>query len=162
MRNGSGDEFYALFNNYGCFLKGFAHEAVMSPYAFDPPRRWPEMFDGVPHELAACLKEPAFTISATTFCIWRNREDSSWHHGPIDWPDGADPDGSEELLSPLDGNPETYQKWAEDYYERSVELSAVEHIYAHLPLTDAVISVLNPEITKDELIEDILQIGYPL
>lgn len=34
--------------------------------------------------------------------------DDAWHVGPIDYPDEDDPDGSEYLLSILDGRPSTY------------------------------------------------------
>src|SRR4051794_4974349 len=59
MRNGSGDDFFALFNAAGCWIKGFAHEAPMSPYRDDGTRRiWPGILDEVPGEFAACLREP--------------------------------------------------------------------------------------------------------
>lgn len=32
IRNGQGDEFFAVFNTQGFLLKGFAHESPMSPY----------------------------------------------------------------------------------------------------------------------------------
>jgi len=57
MRNGCGDEFFALFNSAGCWLKGFAHEARMSPYRGDgPPRLWPGIIEAVPPEFADCLR----------------------------------------------------------------------------------------------------------
>ena len=31
LRNGQGDHYFALFNAAGCWLKGFDHEAPMSP-----------------------------------------------------------------------------------------------------------------------------------
>jgi hypothetical protein len=31
MRDGQGDDLFALFTKDGCFLKGFAHEAPMTP-----------------------------------------------------------------------------------------------------------------------------------
>jgi hypothetical protein len=33
MRNGSGDEYFILFNSEGAIMKGFAHESSMSPWA---------------------------------------------------------------------------------------------------------------------------------
>jgi hypothetical protein len=33
MQNGQGDDFFILFNNNGAVIKGFDHEAPMSPYA---------------------------------------------------------------------------------------------------------------------------------
>lgn len=32
MRNGSGDEYFILFNSQGAIMKGFAHESAMSPW----------------------------------------------------------------------------------------------------------------------------------
>jgi hypothetical protein len=161
MRDGCGDDFFALFNAAGCFFKGFAHEAPMTPYAHRPKRIWPGVLDNVPREFAACLKQPAFSIEDTTFCIWRRYSDRSWQHGAIAFPTGADPDGSESLLSVLDGKAETYKAWAEDYYERSVPLAAVRQVYAHKALTEKLVRRLNSDLTLEELAADIEEIGYP-
>ncbi|HYI31772.1 MAG TPA: hypothetical protein VD863_28390 [Bradyrhizobium sp.] len=68
----------------------------------------PGILDGVPAEFAACLREPAFSVENATFCIWRRYGDRAWQVGPVQFlPDHLDPDGSEFLLSPLDGRPET-------------------------------------------------------
>jgi hypothetical protein len=45
MRNGQGDDFFILFNNNGAIIKGFDHEAPMSPYAHQPKRVWPGVLD---------------------------------------------------------------------------------------------------------------------
>jgi hypothetical protein len=87
--------------------------------------------------------------------------DSSWTHNPIALPSGDDPDGSGYLLSPLDGNPETYRQWAEDYYERNVALHAVKAIFERQRLTDELVAALNPELRIKQLREDIREIGYP-
>ena len=76
-------------------------------------------------------------------------------------PAESDPDGSEFLLSPLDGRPETYQAWVADYYECDVELATVEHVYRHQPLTAEVVAGLNPEVSLGDLDADISEIGYP-
>ena len=133
----------------------------MSPYAFDPPTLWPGVLTGVPEEFSSGLKEPAFKMADTTFCIWRRYGDTAWQRGPVQFPPAPDPDGSEELLSPLDGRPETYQEWAEGYYEQPISLEAVRHVYEHRPLTEELVAVLNPEIRLDDLAEDIKEIGYP-
>jgi hypothetical protein len=161
MRDGSGDDFFALFNAAGCFLKGFAHEAPMSPYALDAPVVWPGVLEGVPKEFSGALMEPAFRMTDTTFCIWRRYGDAAWQHGPVEFPPGPDPDGSEALLSPLDGRPQSYQEWAEEYYEQPVPLEAVRLVYEHRPLTEEVVALLNPEVGLDDLAEDIKEIGYP-
>jgi hypothetical protein len=164
MRDGSGDEFFALFNPSGCWIKGFAHEAPMSPYRDDSSKRvWPGVLDDVPTEFAACLSEPAFAVGDTTFCIWRRYGDTSWNRGQIEFPDGhRDPDGSEDLMSPLDGQLETYRAWAEEYYEREVDPMAVAHVYGHRPLTSELVLALNPEASISDLLADVLEIGYPV
>src|SRR4051794_39735560 len=136
MRNGQGDDFYALFNRHGCFLKGFAHESPMTPHRQRPPRVWEGVLEGVPAEFADCLREPAFNLEETTFCIWRRYGDAAWQRGNIQFPAGDGPDGSRALLSLLDGKPETYRAWALDYYEMpSLPLGAVRHVCERRPLT---------------------------
>lgn len=166
MRTGSGDDFFALFNKHGCFLKGFDHESPMSPYRESPKRPWPGLLDGVPKEFAAAAKEPAFNMEDTTFCLWRRYGDDRWHHGPVKFPRAKDPDGSRGLLSPLDGNPRTYLKWAHDYFELSdakgrLYIEHVRHVYEHKPLTESLVEEINPEASLAKLAGDIAEIGYP-
>lgn len=162
MRDGSGDHFFAHFSAAGCWVKGFAHESPMSPYRENPPRPWPGILEAVPTEFEACLREPAFSPGDVTFCIWRRCGDRGWQRGPVDYPpDQSDPDGSESLLSPLDGQPETYQVWAESYYEREVSLEMVQHIFGHRPLTAKVVNRLNPDVGLAGLESEIREIGYP-
>jgi hypothetical protein len=162
MRDGQGDHYFAMFNPAGCWLKGFAHEAPMSPFASDPPRVAPGVLEGVPDEFAACLVEPAFVLEETTFCIWRRYGRREWRHGPVKFAeDGRDQDGSADLLRCLDGRPETYQKWAEEYYEHEVSLGAIRAVYAHEPLNQRLIHQFNDRILLQELREDIRDIGYP-
>ena len=161
MRDGCGDDFFALFNSAGCFFKGFAHEAPMTPYRQRPNRVWPGVLDSVPAEFAECLTQPAFDIEATTFCLWRRYSDGSWRRGVVEFPPGADPDGSASILSALDGQPASYKAWADDYYERTINLAAVRQVYAHKPLTEKLVKQLNPEAALKELGADIEEIGYP-
>ncbi len=163
MRNGSGDNLLAHFGAAGCWLKGFAHESPLSPYRDGGrPEVWPGVLDAVPGEFADCLQEPAFNIDETTFCLWRRHSDRVWLMGPVAFPpDHPDPDGSEFLLSPLDGKPATYWAWATDYYETEIELAAVEHIFQHRELTAEIVQRLNPNITLKVLAADIEEIAYP-
>lgn len=167
MRNGSGDDFFALFNRHGCFLKGFAHEYEMSPYGLTPKRVWPGVLDSVPAEFADGLNEPAFSIEDTTFCVWRRYADPAWQRGDIEFPaNQPDPDGSEFLLSPLDGQPETYFAWAKDYFDLGagasrLTLDHVRQIYDHRPLTVELVTAINPDLSFSDLDPDIAEIGYP-
>jgi hypothetical protein len=162
MRNGQGDHYFALFNAAGCWLKGFGHEAPMSPFASDPPEVVAGVFDGVPAEFEACLTEPAFVTDETTFCVWRRYSDRAWRRGLVKFPAGEeDPDGSAGLLRYLDGYPHTYGDWAAEYYERDVPLAAVRSIYAHEPLDQRLVTALNADVSLSELNADVAEIGYP-
>jgi hypothetical protein len=162
MRNGEGDSYFILFTPAGAIVKGFAHEAPMAPSRREPPRVWPGVLDAAPAAFAAFLAEPAFSLNETTFCGWRLRSDPAWRRGEIAFPDGEDPDGSAELLSTLDGAPETYRAWAEDYYELPVDAAAVARIYAREPLTQELVAALSPDGALDNLAEDLEEIGYPV
>jgi hypothetical protein len=161
MRDGSGDEYFILFNPHGAIMKGFAHESPMSPYAIESGKPWAGVFDSVPDEFKGFLSEPAFSIEDTTFCIWRKYTDSSWQVGSIDYPEGDNPDGSEDLLCILDNQPSTYKEFAEEYYEREIDLSAVEQIYQHKALTPEIVAALNVDVSLGALKSDIEEIGYP-
>lgn len=158
MRNGSGDEFFALFNDYGCFIKGFEHESKVASI----PEIINQLYDGVPPQLQSGVKEPAFSPEEVTFCLWRAYDESHWQRAEIALPKGRDPDGSEYLLSRLDGNPETYCEFAEEYYEVEVDPEIVAAIYKHQPLTKAMATGLNEEIDWKDLKTDAKEIAYPL
>ena len=161
MRNGSGDEYFILFNSHGAVIKGFDHESSMSPWANETKQVWPGVLDQVPPEFRAFRAEPAFSFEETTFCIWRRAEDESWQTGHIQYPEDEDSDGSE-LLFILDGDPKTYQEFAEEYYECAVDLGGVTAIYEHRPLTLEIVKQLNPDVSLKTLRSDVAEIDYPL
>ncbi|QDU73240.1 hypothetical protein Pan97_02070 [Bremerella volcania] len=141
MRNGSGDEFFALFNKYGCFLKGYEHECQFAKR----PELGSQLYEGVPQPLKGGVTEPAFSPENVTFCLWRAADGSHWEHADFKLPKGKDPDGSAYLLSHLDGNPETYCQFAEEYYEVEVDPEIVAAIYEHQPLTKPMATGLNAD-----------------
>jgi hypothetical protein len=162
MRNGQGDQYFALFNSAGGWLKGFDHESPMSPFRKRPPELPEGVFDGVPEEFRPCLTEPAFVRDETTFCIWRRYADRAWQRGPVKFPSHEkDPDGSARLLRYLDGRPQTYVEWATEYYERDVPLAAVQAIYAHQSLDQPLITSLNSDMSLANLKKDSKEVGYP-
>lgn len=161
MSNGSGDELFAYFNRHGCFVKGFAHESPMSPYRDSPPQLWPGLLENVPVEFNAAVKEPAFDMDATTFAIWRLYADDAWQSDEIEYPDHQYADGSEDLLSMLDGSPSTYAAWAADYYETEIDFNPVKHVYDLLPLSNDILHSLNPDASIGQLHNCFVQIGYP-
>ena len=66
-----------------------------------------------------------------------------------------------DLLFMLDGNPNTYQQWASEYYEKDTPLDAVKAIYEHKPLTQQLVSRLNSERRIEDLESDLDEIRYP-
>ncbi len=162
MRNGSGDDFFALFDANGCFLRGFDHESTMSPWREKPPKIWPGVLTDVPPQFESALNEPAFHIEATTFCIWCPMGEAVWCRGVIDFPDEEDPDGSLWMLSPLDGIPETYRMFAEEYFELDVPLDAIARVFAHEPLSAALLQAFPSSRDLQGVIEDAEEIGYPV
>jgi hypothetical protein len=161
MRNGSGDHYFIFFNSHGAIIKGFAHESAMTPSANQPSEVWRGVLDSVPDEFYNFLLEPAFSMDATTFCTWCRYSDSSWQVGYTTYPEGEDdPDGSEYLLEILFGDSSIYQKFATEYYNKEIPLTAINHIYNHKILTDKIISEFNSEISTVELQNDIIEIGY--
>ena len=88
-------------------------------------------------------------------CFWREPADAEWGIAAAD----RGGHGLFELL--VEGTPEAYRNWAEEYYETDVSLPAVEHVYALRPLTPVIVTQLNPEVELADLDLDIDEIGYP-
>ncbi|MFI5547787.1 hypothetical protein ACIA6E_28850 [Streptomyces sp. NPDC051815] len=166
MRNGSGDEYSIVFSAAGAYIRGFDHEAPMSPYGNDG-EPWPGVIDEVPEVFRPYVEEPAFTdeddVPVVTACLWREATDDRWRHGVIDFPAGSpDPVGAAGLFALLiDRSPEAFQRFAEDYHEVPVALEAVRDVYALRPLSRTLVSSLNAEVTLADLARDIAGIGYP-
>lgn len=98
-----------------------------------------------------------------TACLWRRPTDGRWHHGTVDFPEGAvDPDGATSLFSLLvDRSPEAFQGFAEDYHEVSIDLAAVNQVHALRPLNQELVTSLSLEVSLPDLARDISAIGYP-
>ena len=134
----------------------------MSPWAREDQSQWPRIFDLVPEEFQSFLKEPAFDIPNTTFCIWRRNADASWQAGNIEYPGGDEnDDGSDEQLALFAGGPDLYVRFAKEYFEQAIPLEAVGRVYSHQVLTDTIIKQLNPQSDLPSLEPDLVEIGYP-
>ncbi|MDX2540155.1 hypothetical protein [Streptomyces scabiei] len=166
MRNGSGDEYSIVFSAAGAYVRGFDHESPMSPFGNDG-EPWPGVVDQVPESFRPFVEEPALTdqdgVPVVTACLWRGPMDERWHHGTIDFPeDAVDPDGATNLFGLLvDPSPEAFQRFAEDYYDVSIDLGAVSRVHDLRPLSQDLVSLLNPEVGLADLAQDISEIGYP-
>lgn len=155
MRNGEGDQMLVLFTEKGICMNGFAHECSQeAPIG---------MFKGLPEMFNEFIfGEPNASIG-TTFCIWQTFNNENWQIGEIIFSDDNYKDGSQDLLSVLDGNPLSYQKWAEAYYEIDLNLESVKDIYSGIELTKDLIKALNPELEDfEKLKSDLVEIGYEI
>ena len=155
MRDGCGDEWFLLFHETGwAGLKGFAHES--------PAAAVEGLSEGlqqaVPDTYKAFATEPAFRWDATTFCYWCANDESAWK-GPTVL-DGLDT-GVDGLLRILGSGPEGYHRFAQDYYEREIDLHAVKQVFRHQRMNATIVSALNPETTMGEIQEELTEIGYP-
>ncbi|MET8431037.1 hypothetical protein [Nocardia sp. NPDC004860] len=149
MRTGSGDDWFIVFSTVGVYGRGFDHETPNAP----------QVLDAAPAVFGPYVTEPAFAdhdgSPLATVCFWREPHDTGWAVSAAD----RGGHGLFELL--VDGTPEAYREWAQDYYEAEVSLAAVQHVYALLPLTPTVVTGLNPEADLIDLEPDMIEIGYP-
>ncbi|MEV5610391.1 hypothetical protein [Streptomyces sp. NPDC052225] len=133
--NGSGDDLSVVFGPAGAYIRVFSHESPMSPYGDEDHQPWPGVLDTVPAAFQRYVDEPAFVdeggLPRVTGCLWRAADDTRWHTGDITFPeDEEDADGAEWLLELLlEGTPEAFREWAEDYYEQPVDLDAVRRVF---------------------------------
>jgi len=162
MRNGCGDEYFVLFNQHGCFIKGFAHDSAMSSWCTDEQKPREGLLEGLPKEFKKAAEEPAFSMDNISFCLWRTFQDTEWQIGKFEFEDDEDPDGSEFLLELFDRKPSSYQEFANDYYELKLGLPMIENIYKHRPITVECAKNLNSEVDFDLLSKDLIEIGYPI
>jgi hypothetical protein len=159
MRNGCGDDWFLLFDRHGAALKGFAHEYPLAGDASFAAR----IHEAVPAVFSSFLREPAFSMEMASFCLWRSRTDPAWNVvTPASGRISPEEDGSTELISILDCNPETYRAWAMDYYEREIPLAAVKAIYDHEMLSEHLVAALNSERALSEITADALEIGFTI
>ncbi|WP_327414740.1 hypothetical protein [Streptomyces sp. NBC_01233] len=157
MDNGSGDDCAIVFSPAGACARGFAHESRMSPYGDEDRAVWHGLVDAVPPAFRRYVTEPAFCdegVPRATVVFWRETADGSWRTGPVEFPtDDPDgyADGAEDLFGVLAaGTPEAYRDFAEDCYE------------PERPLTEAVLTALNPEADPAGAARAATRIGYPV
>ena len=157
MRNGCGDDWKAHVTASGIIVFGVDHESDM--YRVDDP--WEGLLENVPDVFSASVSEPTFDTANLSVCTWLLEGSDQWEIGNIAFPSSDNPDGSEYLFELLDCSPSAYKVWAEGYYEREVNLPAIEQVYNHVPLTERLVQTLNPELTLSDVEPDIRDIGFP-
>lgn len=154
MTDGEGDQMLVLFRADGCVINGFLHE-------YDQPAK-ATVTRGLPGQFDEFMFGEPINSIGTTFCLWHTPA-HGWQTGVVE----DEEDGSEELLFVLDGNPETYAEWADEYYgeetNRSpLDVTAVAKVYAGQTLTKATVLGIVDEVEDWAQLEtDVREIGYP-
>ncbi|WP_314247006.1 hypothetical protein [Streptomyces sp. DSM 40907] len=169
MKDGSGNDYVIVFSDPGVYAQATYHESPINACRVSPPAPWPGLFDSLPPALRPFAREVSFLdpngVQRATVCLWREATDSDWTCGDVQIPNEneGDADGAEWLFGLLlKGSAEAYLEFADDYYEVAPALEAVQHTYDLKPLTQEVVSALNPTVRLEDLADDITQIGYPV
>ncbi|MGE5830997.1 MAG: hypothetical protein ACM30G_21935 [Micromonosporaceae bacterium] len=160
MRTGSGDGYWIVFAPAGVLVLGFAHESPRSPWRHVPPRPWPGLLDGIPGPLQSYLDEVRLDgVPAVTVCAWWDA--GQWRGGELT---GAPPDGSLDLFTLLLAEPSApaYGRFAQDYFEVGLDLTAVARVFAREPLTQELVHALSEHVAIEDLAEECATIGWPL
>lgn len=142
MKNGEGAEYFIHFTCEGVVGKVLYENPLSNPR---------EHLDVVPEKFRAFKNEPAFSNNNASLFFWREANHNSWQ---------ASPDKLKQypLLGFLQGGAAAYKKFAENYYERKINIKVVEKIFETLTVTTEQLAVLNSEIGLDDLEEDLQEI----
>lgn len=143
MRNGSGDEWFIVFEPGGVFFKAFWHEY--------PHEDATKIYKDLPKKLFAQLKEPAFSMEHVTF--------GGWHDGTT-WTLRGNAEPVRRQLEILTGDPEQYRAYASDYFEVDVPSDAIAHVFAGKRLDAKLVKRITSERTLAELKNDLAEIDY--
>lgn len=130
MKDGSGGEYFLYFSDQGMVGKVLADEQLGNAITF---------LKKVPDQFSSFKNEPAFSTDKATFFFWRRYRDNSWFSSPgklVAYP----------LLGFLVGGVPNYQKFVEEYYERSINKNVLDEIYYSLNFTTSQLLELNSEI----------------
>lgn len=146
MKSGCEEEMLILFNKHGSVIGGINNETF--DWEADIPKI-ENLTKGLPEQFYDFIYNEPIKIRKSTFCIWRTIADSEWQTGET-----VEPDGSEDILYLLDGDPKKYVEFCEDYYEKEIPLDIVEKIYQGESISLDMILKLNDEL-EDEDIETI-------
>ena len=156
MKSGEGDEYYILFDNRRVVGKVYSSilPKISSNELLKIETEISESDDIIYYIIEAFMEEEAFEIDDTSFLFWRGRTDKSWEcRGET---------SNLHYLKFLTGDATFYKEWAEEYYEKSIDLDVVKKIMKHSPLKSSMVEALNRDITMTDLAKDIEEIGYPL
>jgi len=144
MRNGSGDEWFIVFESAGAFFKAFWHEY--------PHENVTKIYSGLLTKLLPQLNEPAFSMKHVTF--------GGWHDGTTWTLRGNAVGPMQDQLEILTGDPERYRAYAADYFEVDLPVNAIAHVLAGKKLDAKLVKRITTERTLADLKGDLAEIAY--
>jgi hypothetical protein len=162
MRNGSGDEWWALFHDDGwAALKGLGHEsAAWSAHRQTLSRALQKT---IPKEMESFATEESFAWDSTSFAFYLPKGAAQWTRANDATKFAKETDtGEDDLLAHLTGTAADYAQFATDMYELDVSAQMAAHIFALKPISATTVTRINPETSLEEIEEELFeQIGYP-
>ena len=155
ISSGQGDDLVFVFDSQGCFVKGWVHDCSASTSSTFRK----QLHQLIPGEYLHCLSERVLGCDEATFFAWHS--DSGWQSTTAQLADDVD-DGSRYLLKFLKVEPDDFQHWAEENYERDVSLESVTRIYQFHPLDRATVQSLNANAVFGVVRQSAEKIGFPV
>ena len=150
--DGSEQSMIVIFAPEGCIINGVDSEL------YDWEEKLPRIEDltvGVPPALLKLMGCREIKKMKSTFCVW-TEDGSNWCCNPID-----SEDASKDLLSQIDGNPQTYVEYGK-WYPADLPLDVVCQLANGIPVTKEMIVALNPTRSEwEEIKAELDEIGYP-
>jgi hypothetical protein len=161
MRNGSGDEWWIVYRRSGwAALKGLDHNS--DAWSEGGPELSEQLRHLIPPGYGNFATEPAFAWETTSFAYVYWPQQQSWTRANDSTKFSNLEAGDDGLLKLLVNPASAYKAYAEEYFERNLPLVAVEHIYAHRPISEELVRQLNPDTSYPEIGGELFDgIGYP-
>ncbi|MCE0557459.1 MULTISPECIES: hypothetical protein [unclassified Motilimonas] len=143
LRDGCGGEWFLWFSGELAGYKCLSPEDGLMPELQEAKESASEAF-------GSFINEPAFSMDQAT-CIWF-LENSQWteHGKPVKW--------LIDLKAITNWEASDYHAWATEYYEREIDLEAVEKILSG-EFSEDLAKKLNPDIEMSELLAELPEIG---
>lgn len=150
--DGSEQSMIIMFTSEGCVINGVDSEL------YDWEEKLPRIEDltnGMPSALQKPMNSREVKKMKSTFCVW-TEDGVVWHCNPM-----AGEDASKDLLSMIDGNPQTYVEYGKWFYPADLPLEVVRQLADGVPVTKEMIVALNPKRSEwDEIKAELDEIGY--
>jgi hypothetical protein len=161
MRNGCGDEWWIVFHSDGwAALKGLGHESTA--WSKGQEKLSAAIQAAFPSQLSGFASEPAFRWDETSFGHFFLPANRTWKSAIESTKFAKLKSGDEELFCHVVGQPEDYIRFAESYYERSLPLNEVRHIFDLKPITKRLVALINDEVSFASIEEELFnEIAYP-